>query len=188
MKPHHRYALDVVNGNILTNKLTKQACQRYLDDVDHAHERGFYFDDTKVDAVIRFFERVLKHSKGRWAGQPIILEEWEKFIVANLFGWHDEEGNRRFNIAYIEMGRKNGKTLLVSGIGLFMLLLDGEGGAEVYSSATTREQARLAHSEAVRMVKQSPALSKELHLVRDNISHLKSFSKMEPLSSPGTSP
>lgn len=180
---YDQYAADVVSGKRIAGAYTIAAAKRHLDDLEHGHERGITFDHYAAEIVIRFFENVLKHSKGKWAGDPIQLEAWEQFIIASIFGWVKDDGTRRFRSAYIEVARKNGKTLLASGIGLFMTLLDNEGGAEVYSAATTRDQARLSHGEAVRMVKQSPILKRELRLFKDNINHEGTFSKFEPLSS-----
>lgn len=173
-----KYAYQVLEGDIVACNQVYQACERHLADLKRDDLR---FDEARAGVAVRFFERVLKHSKGEWAGSDIELELWEKFIIASIFGWYKGD-TRRFRTAYVEIARKNGKTLLASGIGLYMMLLDGEGGAEVYSAATTREQARLSHGEAVRMVKQSSLLQKELKTVRDNIYSESSYSKFEPLS------
>jgi phage terminase large subunit-like protein len=155
------YARRVVDGKIVTGRQVRAACARHLADLERDDLR---FDAKRAEAVIWFFEHVLKHSKGEWSGQAITLQPWERFILASIFGWY-QGATRRFRTAYIEVARKNGKTLLASGLGLYMMLLDNEGGAEVYSAATTREQARLSHGEAVRMVKQSSQLRRELGIV-----------------------
>ena len=113
------------------------------------------------------------HSKGEWAGQPFILAAWQQFILWCVFGWmkKDDEGNstRRFRSVYCEVCRKTGETSLAAGVGLYMLLADGEAGAEVYTAATKRDQARLGHGEAVSMVKASKYLKQRVSLSKDNL-------------------
>jgi len=104
-----------------------------------ASDRGLWFDEDAVLRVVEFFAR-LRHWKGEWAGVPFWLEEWQVTdIIAPLFGWKRADGSRRFRTAYIEIGRKNGKSLLAAGIGLYMLMADGEEGAEVYSAAAKKD-------------------------------------------------
>src|SRR5579862_3347988 len=113
----HQYALDVVAGSVPANKLVRLSCQRYLHDLDEADNRGLYFDWTAARRVVLFFATFLRHSKGEWAGRPFLLEPWQQFIVANLFGWKRKiDGTRRFRMAYIAIPRKNGKSTMVAGI------------------------------------------------------------------------
>lgn len=177
-----RYAAEVVAGERVVGAWVRGACARHLRDLEEGEGRGLWFDELAARRALLFFERALRHSKGEWAGQGVRLEPWQQFVVGALVGWKRQEGGRRFRTAYVEVSRKNGKTLLAAGLGLFLLVADGEPGAEVYSAATTREQARLSHGEAVRMVKQSPLLGRELRLFRDNIHSETTFSKFEPLS------
>ena len=180
MPQAEQYCNDVLSGRVVAGNITRLMCQRHIDDLETGHERGLYFDETAAKLPLAFF-KLLKHSKGKWAGQTIDLEPWQEFIVWCLFGWKRADGSRRFRTAYIEIARKNGKTTLAAGLGLYLTVADGEAGAEVYTLATKLDQARIAHGEAVRMVKQSNALSKHLGLVRDNIHDLKNFSKFVPL-------
>lgn len=179
---YRQYADDVLSGKQVACQWVMLACQRFVDDLEHGDERELHFDDQTAQQVIAFFA-LLKQSKGEWAGQYLILQPWQQFIVANLFGWKKADGNRRFRNAYIEVARKNGKSTLGAGLGLYLLLADGEPGAEVYSAATKREQARIIHSEATRMAKSSPAIRKEVEIVRDSIYIVNTASKYEPLSS-----
>jgi len=149
----------VLEGTVPAGALIRRAVQRQIDDLEHGAERGLHFDRAAAEHVIQFFG-FLKHSKGEWAGQPFVLEPWQQFLLWTLFGWKRADGLRRFRTAYVEVPRKNGKTQLVSGIGLYLLAADGEPGAEVYSAATKLDQAKLSWSEAARMVKASPALSR----------------------------
>lgn len=121
---------------------------------------GFYFDERASVVAVNFFERLLVHSKGEWAGQAFKLADWQRDdIIRPLFGWKREDGTRRYRTAYIEVPRKNGKSTLGAGIGLFLLFADGEPGAEVYSAAADREQAAIVFDEAKAMVEASAPLA-----------------------------
>lgn len=181
MHPAEQYAHDVVAGKVLACKWVKLACQRHLDDLQEAPDRGFFFDQEAGERVIRFF-RLLRHSKGEWAGQVFDLSPWQQFVTWCLFGWKKKKDNtRRFRTAYIEVARKNGKSTWLAGLGLYLFAADDEPGAEVYSAATKREQARITHSEATRMVKSSPTLRKRIGIFRDNLHIEETASKFEPL-------
>lgn len=174
------YMHGVLDGRIPACELCKRAVQRQLDDLEHASERGFRFDRQAAEHATRFFP-FLRHSKGEWAGQPFLLEPWEQFITWCVFGWKRADGMRRYRTAYIEVPRKNGKTTWLAGTGIYLLVADGEPGAEVYSAGTKRDQARLSHAEATRMVKGSPFLSKMIRVYRDNLHIPETASKFEPL-------
>ncbi len=175
-----RYVQDVLAGKVVTCRWARLACERHQRDLGWGSERGLRFDEATARQAVAFFS-LLKHSKGEWAGLPLHLEPWQQFVIASLFGWKRKDGLRRFRTAYLEVARKNGKTTLAAGLGLYMLLADGEGGAEVYSVATKRDQARISHGEATRMVKASPVIRREANVFRDNIHILGTASKFEPL-------
>jgi phage terminase large subunit-like protein len=126
-----KYANDVINGTIIAGKLVQYAAKRFLEDIANGALRGIIFDKDAAQHVVDFFG-FLQHSKGEWGGEVFKLEPWQVFILANVFGWYKADGTRRFNEVYIEIARKNGKTTLLSGIGLYLLLMDDEPGAEVY--------------------------------------------------------
>jgi phage terminase large subunit-like protein len=127
---------------------------------------GCWFDREAAARVEIFFERFLRHSKGEWAGKPFRLQEWQKRdLLFPLFAWKKRNGYRRFRNAYIEVPKKNGKSALCSGISLYLLVADGEPGAEVYSAAADRDQASIVYGEAERMVMSSPALSRRLRVI-----------------------
>jgi phage terminase large subunit-like protein len=176
------YVAGVLDGTIPVCQLVRQAVERYQRDLETGHERGLRFDRAAAEHAISFFG-FLKHSKGEWAGQPIALEPWEQFIQWNLFGWKRADGLRRFKTAYIEVPRKNGKTTFAAGEGLYGLVGDAEPGAEIYSAATKRDQAKLSWSEAVRMRQKSPALSRMVKYWRasDTLSVEATASKFQPL-------
>lgn len=178
--PAEKYARDVVSGKIPTNCLARMACERHLRDIDEGHKRGLWFDPLDAQDAIDFFG-FLKHSKGEWAGQSFVLEPWQQFIVYSLFGWKRADGLRRFREAYVEVPRKNGKSTLAAGIGMYLFIGDGEPGAEVYCAATKKDQARIVFKEAERMRAASPSLSRRIEKFRDNMSIPGTASKFEPL-------
>lgn len=132
---------------------------------DKAARAGCYFDVAAAEKVREFFRRFLRHSKGQFAGQPFELLNWQwQDLIGPLFGWRRKDGTRRFRKAYVEIPKKNGKSTLAAGVGLYMLIGDGERGAEVYSTACTRDQASIVHGEAINMVKASEGLSAYLRV------------------------
>lgn len=133
-------------------------------------EGRYYFDTAAADAVCRFFELVLRHTKGRHAGEPFLLQPWQRKLLRALFGWkRTADGTRRYRYAFIEIPRKNGKSTLASGIALYLLLADGEPGAEVYSAAGDREQAKIVFDQAKQFIKRSEVLDGLLVALRNDI-------------------
>jgi phage terminase large subunit-like protein len=157
--PVTAYARAVTEGRTLANHLVHLACARHLDDLGDGATRGLRFDPRAAQHAIAFFG-FLRHSKGEWAGQTFTLAPWQAFVVGSLFGWQRADGLRRFSTAYCAVPRKNGKSTLSAGIALYLLVADGEQGAEIYSAAITRDQARIVFNEAKRMVGSSPALTR----------------------------
>ncbi len=152
----NQYINEVLDGTIPACEFVKQACQRQQDDLKNP-ELPFIFDISKAERVCKFTE-LLIHIKGRWAGELIKLEPWQVFILTTVFGWVDSDGNRRFKTVYAEIPRKNAKSTISSAVALYCLGLDNEGGAEIYSAATTRDQARIVFNDAKSMVDKSPGL------------------------------
>lgn len=143
----------------------------------------YVFDEAKADRPITFIERFCRHSKGEWAGQPVRLELFQKAFIQALFGFVDPAtGLRRYREAFFLVGRKNGKSTLLAGLALYMLIADGEGGAEVYSTATKYAQARLLFDECHNMVKQSPELSRHFRKRKSDLYYIPTMSKLQPLS------
>lgn len=174
------YVEDVLNGEIVACKWVRLACERHRRDLKTGHERDLWFDETAAKMAVAFFG-VLHHWKGEWAGEPITLEPWQQFLVSSLFGWRRKDGTRRFRTAYLEVARKNGKTTIAAGIGLYLAFVEGEPGAEVYSAATKRDQARISHRDATEMVKRSPQMKRMVGVFKDNLHSVQSSSKFEPL-------
>lgn len=158
------------------------AYKRHLYDMARQGSTSFpyYFDPREAIAPIRFASDVCRHSKGEWAGQPVILQPWQQFIFGSLFGWRKKSDHtRRFRVAYIEVPRKNGKTTVCAVLGPYLAFLDGEPGAEVYCVATKKDQAKILFDEARRMVEASPSLSSIVEVLKNNLND--GVSKMEPL-------
>jgi len=109
------------------------------------------------------------------------LAPWQRFWLATLFGWKRADGTRRFRTSYLEVARKNGKSTMLAGVGLYLLLADGEPGAEIYTAATKLDQARIVFQESERMVRQSPDLKRALTLFKDSITQAGTFSKYQPV-------
>lgn len=143
----------------------------------------YAFDEEKANRPIEFIERFCRHSKGEWAGQPVRLELFQKAFIQALFGFVDRDtGLRRYREAFFLVGRKNGKSTLLAGLALYMLIADGEGGAEVYSTATKYAQARLLFDECHNMVKQSPDLSRHMKKRKSDLYYVPGMAKLQPLS------
>ena len=181
------YAEGVVAGVIPACLYVRQACQRQLADLENP-PTGYRFDPDRASEICRFTE-LCKHIKGPLAsrGETLKLEGWQVFILTTVFGWVDENGNRRFRHVYIEVPRGNGKSALSSTVGLFMLALDGEAGAEVYSAATTRDQARIVFRDAQAMARKMPLFLSRMgiEVTAQAIVQARSSSSFKALSADG---
>lgn len=143
----------------------------------------FWFDEAAADRAVQFFEQYLRHVKGKWAGVPFELMDWQRDkIIRPLFGWKRMDGTRKYRVAYIEIPRKNGKSTLAAGIALYLLTADGEPGSEVYSAAADREQAAIVFETAKAMVEASPALRKRAQIYKRSIVVPKTRSSYKVLS------
>lgn len=180
MHPAEQYIQDVLAGRVVVGKWVRLAVERHAKDLIHGHLRGLTFNRAKAEKAIRFYS-FLKHSKGEWAGKSFDLQSWQQFLLWCLFGWRRADGSRRFRMSYAEIARKNGKSTFAAGVGLELFAGDGEAGAEVYTAATKRDQAKIVHAEAVRMVKASADLRKFIHISKDNLACEMTQSKFEPL-------
>lgn len=155
------YGRAVMAGEIVVSRWTRLAVERHYKDLESCHARGLWFSEAHAQHALEAF-LFLRHSKGEWAGQPFELSPWQQFWVAVAFGWMRADGSRRFREVWLEVPRKNGKTTLLAGIGLYLFWFDGEGGAEVYAAATKMDQAKILYSEAERMVQSSPLLRRDI--------------------------
>ena len=182
------YIQQVASGQIAVSKWTRAAVQRQIDDLAREPSEiwPWVFDEIKAQRPCIFIE-LLPHIKGKWArdGQLIQLAGWQCFIVTTVFGWvHRDTGLRRFREGYVEVPRKNGKSALSSGIALYMLSADGEHGAEVYSAATTRDQARIVFDDSRAMVERTPDMRSQLGvaILAHSITVAYTSSKFMPLA------
>lgn len=176
------YNAKIQSGEIAASKRVKAVYARLAADTNSSRG-GYVFDEARANRPIEFIERFCKHSKGEWAGQGIRLELFQKAFIQALFGFVDAEtGLRQYRESFFLVGRKNGKSTLLAGLALYMLTSDGEGGAEVYSTATKYAQARLLFDEAHNMIKQSPDLSKHFKKRKTDLYYAPSMSKFQPLA------
>ena len=131
---------------------------------------GYHYDAKRGNHIIEFVENYCRHSKGKMGGQLVRLELWEKAWLAATFGFVDDDGIRQYNLSVLIIGKKNGKSLLASAIGLYMLIGDGEPGPEVYAVATKRDQAKIIWQEAKRMVRKSETLLRRIKPLLNELS------------------
>lgn len=182
-----QYVRDVMSGKEIVCKWNKLAVERHIKDLDEGPKRGLVFCEYSAGRALALFG-CLKHSKGEWQGKPVVLEPWQCWPIACVFGWlWEDTGYRRFITVYEEIARKNGKTTKLAGIGLYGMTKDNEPGAEIYSAATKRDQARLLFLEAKAMVRQSAPLKKRIQILQNNLNMASTLSKFEPLSSDSNS-
>lgn len=170
------YYNKIVNGEIEVSHKVKVVYKKLVNDIKTPKQVSFFnelteetethtyiFDEKKANRPIEFIEKFCRHSKGKWANQKIKLELWQKALIQAVYGFVDTDtGLRKYRKAVLFIGRKNGKSTLASALGLYHLTADGEGGAECYSVAVKKDQAKIVWEEAKRMIKKSPALKKRI--------------------------
>lgn len=178
-----QYSEAVRKGKIPACDWVKRAVERNERDIRRANWK-YRLDERRANKICRFIEN-LPHIKGKWGGKPIILEPWQCFKLTTAFGWVSKDsGLRRFRTVYLEEPRKQAKSTISSGVGLYMLTEDGEPGADVYSAATTRDQAKIVFNDAQAMARKSPEFREYYGVAVNahNINVLKTSSKFEALS------
>ena len=178
------YIEQIKKGKIKTSKRVRKVYYRLLKEIDKPPKNyKYYFDEEAGERPIQFIETFCKQSQGA-LGEPLELELFQKAYIQALFGFLEKEtGYRRFRETMFLVGRKNGKTTLMAGIALYLLVADYEGAAEIYSVATKKDQARKALTEAVNMIKQSPELRALLKKRRNDVYFAATSSKFEALAS-----
>lgn len=187
-----QYMRDVLDGEVAACKWVKLAVQRQADDLarEPSEEWPWVFDEAAAERPCAFIE-LLPHIKGKWAreGRLLELEPWQCFIITTVFGWvHSETRLRRFLEVYEEVARKNGKSAKGSGLLLYMLAADGEHGAECYTAATTRDQARIVFDDARAMAERTPDLRTYLGvaIMQHSLTVAHTSSKAAPLAAEGS--
>lgn len=181
----NKYIEDVLTGVVPACSYVKQACKRQRDDLKRKRF-PYHFDEARASKPCKYAE-LLHHVKAGKAGELILLEPWQVFIFTTVFGWVDDEGNRRYQRAYVEVPRGNGKSTMLSCIGLYMLTADGEKGADCYSFATTRDQAKIVFNDAQQMARQNSDLKDAygLQVLAHSMVVPGTNSKFEPKSADG---
>lgn len=181
--PVTAYARQLVDGELPAGKYHQLAGARHLRDLGRQRSRTFpyRFDLEQVALTVEFFGH-LQHYKGEWAGQPIHLEAWEVFCFGSIFGWvHKTTGLRRFQLVYLEIPRKNGKSLLAAVTAIRLGFFDKEPGAEVYCAATKRDQAQVVFGDAKQLVSRNPLLRRRIEVLSHNMHQVATASKLEAL-------
>lgn len=176
------YLKKINSGEIIVGKKILKIYTR-LNEESQKKDLPFYFDETKGERPIEFIEKFCKQAEGE-IGKPIKLELFQKAYIQALFGflWKDTK-KRRFNETLFLVGRKNGKTTMLSAIALYMMIADGEGSAECYSVATKKDQASKSFRSACAMRSQSPEIRAIVNKRRTDMYMPSTFSSFEPLSS-----
>ena len=175
------YLEEIRSGRAIVSKRIRRQYERLSDDI-HNPKNGFVFDQAKAERPIEFLQRFCRHSKGEWAGKPLKLELFQKAFISALFGFVDAQtGLRKYRETMFYVARKNGKSVLLSGLALYCLIADGEPGAEVYSVATKKDQAKIVFTEALNMVRQSPDLIGITKKRKSDLYFPLTFSKFQPL-------
>lgn len=197
LDPVTAYATQVARGTVVASRLVRQACTRHLEDLKQAKKKGLIWYPDRAQQALDFFPEVLclpertdadeavtvRRDDDDGTPQPFVLSPFQQFIVGSLFGWYTVQGFRRFREAYIETAKGSGKTPLGAGIMLYLLVADGERGAQVFAAAVTRDQARLAFADAEKMVEASPALSEVLESTVNNLAYAEGASFFRAVSS-----
>lgn len=179
--PIKEYWEQMEQGTVTVSRKIYKTYKKLAYDIDHPGE--FYYSPERANHILEFIENYCRQSKGKYGGQLVRLELWEKAMLAAVFGFIDINGLRKYREVMLIIGRKNGKSLLSSAVGLYLMVADGEPGADVVSVATKRDQAKIVWLEAVKMVKKSPSL---LRRIKPLVGEMKSDfndSTFKPLAS-----
>ena len=183
----NEYIDAVLSGDIKVCRTAILACKRQYNDLKR---KAFdYFFDDEAASKICYFAELMPHVKGDWVGSTIVLQPWQCFVLTTIFGWRykkkgfDTDYTRRYRTVYIEIPRKNGKTVIAAVVGIYMTIFDGEKGAEVYNCATTLDQALLLFEPAKHMIEKTPFLIEKygVEVFKRSIFHNQTLSKFQPV-------
>ena len=179
IKRYYKYAQDVLDGKIVCGKLIRLAAERFFTLME---DDRYEFRESAADEVIRFIH-IIRHYTGRFAGKPFILQDWQTFIVASIYGFYvKEDGSRLVKSVYIEMARKQGKSALAAALCLYHLIADGEMNAEVYLAANSKDQAKISFKMCSLFTKGIDRKQKYLVPFRDNITYNRTLSLLRVLA------
>ena len=175
---------DVISGRLNIGTYARLAVERHLKDLENSSWE-YCYSEAMANRAYGFIS-ALRHTKGEFAGQRFNIQPFQEFFIKVLFGWQRKDGGRRFRKAYLEIARKNGKTELAAAIAVYCFLCDNETGAEVYTAATTRDQARIAFETSKVFLKQlktdSKTFNKLVNVLKYNCNVPNTNSKMESVS------
>lgn len=175
------YYKKIESGEILTCTETRNIYKRMIEEMDD-ESLSFYFSEARGEHAIEFIETFCRHYEGEHAGEVVRLELWQKAFVQNIFGWMEKDTHyRRFREYALEVPRKHGKSFLSGCIAAYMLVADGEPGAQVYSAANKLDQAKIVYNVAKAIVEQSPELAALVRSTREGLSFGMTRSIMKPL-------
>lgn len=158
--PILEYWKKIESGEETVSDKVYRTYKKVVNDIKNPGE--YFYSPKRGNHILEFAENYCRHSKGKFGGKPVRLELWEKAHLATIFGFVDIVGNRKYRESLLIVGKKNGKSLLASIVGLYMLTADGEMGPEVYAVATKKDQSKIIWMESKRMVKKSPSLIKRV--------------------------
>lgn len=184
MTKPEQYIRDVLKGKIKTGRLARRAVER------HVNERKrrkwlYHFDESAgLDAIRRM--ETFEHHEGKLQGQPFTLTPWQAFVVYAVFGWKNKDGKRRFKYVYVEIAKKNGKTAFAAVIALFLMMMDGESNAEVYTFASHKDQAKICFDDCKKMmehmIKVVPSIRPKVWIGVNAVAWYPTSSKISPMS------
>lgn len=185
--PVTRYAQRVCAGDVVASRLVHLACERHLRDLDRRDATGLEWRPESAQRVIDFFAEVLclpdeSEDGAVTGGKPFILSEFQQFIAGSLFGWYTAAGYRRFRVAYIETAKGSGKTPFGAGLLIYLTVADGERGGQCFCAAVTKDQAKLAFTDAENMVRVSPELADVFDQKVNNLAILETGCFIRPIS------
>ena len=156
-------------GHLVVSQKLFKTYAHIIDQMEH-DDTEYYYSARRANHAMEFIENYCRHSKGKMGGKNIVLELWEKAMIATIFGFIGGDGNRQYQRAVLIVAKKNGKSLLASAIALYMLIADREAGPEVYAVATKKDQAKIIWNESKRMVRKSPVLAKRIKVRVNDLS------------------
>lgn len=176
-----QYLNQIRTGKAIVSRRVRTVYEKLADDIKNP-KGGYIFDEKKAQRPIEFIEKFCRHSKGEWAGKPVKLELFQKAYISALFGFVSQEtGFRKYRESLFYVARKNGKSTMLAGIALYCLIADNEAGAEVYSVATKKDQAKIIFDELCNMVRQSPELLEICKKRKSDLYFPLTFSKCQAL-------
>lgn len=175
------YWEEIEAGRVVVSKKVYKIYKQLVTEIK-TPVQPYTFDVKRATKPIRFIERFCKHSKGEWAGKPVKLELFQKAYISALFGFIDANtGYRKYTESFFMVARKNGKSTMLAGIALYLLVADQEPGAELYTVATKKDQAKIIFDEVLNMVQQSPELNRILRKRKSDLYFAAGMAKMQAL-------